>query len=510
MIIKKWSGSAWQNQAPKTTASQIFTDTTFATSIFENNKVKVAYLPNEVFDSLRFGSVISSSATAGEFAEYLQEAFDSVVDGSARTMVGVYLVAGSSLSIANQTTGIQGTVSLDEYWRWTFLNEDGGVTGAPTSSGTMEAGDWVVVESITGLGTFASPFILKLSIVNNTYEIATATTNGIVKLFSSTSQSVAANAVSATTGRTYGIQNNASGQLVVNVPWADTNTTYTAGTGLTLSGTTFAADLIDMTLRSVTAESITTTASRTYAVMPDADGDLVVNVPWVDTNTTYGKATTTTLGLVETAFADLGSNPTITATSTSDRYYGVQLNQAQQMVVNVPWVDTNTTYSAATDASLGLVLLSTSAVQTVAKNTISNTASRTYGVQNDDGGQLVVNVPWSDTNTTYGKATSTVLGLVELFSNTVQTVAAAEVSATASRTYGIQLNSADQAVVNVPWVNTTYSAGNGIALSTTTFSVAAGEGLTQEASGLRETFPLYVQTATPTTAVTNAIWYDIN
>jgi hypothetical protein len=32
--------------------------------------------------------------------------------------------------------------------------------------------------------------------------------------------------------------------------------------------------------------------------------------------------------------------------------------------------------------------------------------------------------------------------------------------------------------------NTTYSAGNGISLSTTTFSVAAGTGLTQEASGL--------------------------
>ncbi len=61
------------------------------------------------------------------------------------------------------------------------------------------------------------------------------------------------------------------------------DTEYTAGTGLTLTGTTFAANLIDSTLRSVTAESITTTASRTYAVMPDADGDLIVNVPWKNT-----------------------------------------------------------------------------------------------------------------------------------------------------------------------------------------------------------------------------------
>jgi hypothetical protein len=425
-----------------------------------------------------------------------------------RNMVGLYFVVSTSLTIQANSTAVQSDLYTNKYYTWSFSNSDSGL--ATTNSGVLEVGDWIVIERINGIGTSGSPFAITFGVINNTYEVATATTHGITKLFNSTTQSVAANAVSTTASRTYGIQNNASGQMVVNVPWSDTNTTYSAGTGLTLSGTTFAADLIDTTLRSVTAESITTTASRTYAVMPDADGDLVVNVPWVDTNTTYGKATTTALGLVETAFSDLGSNPSITATSTSDRYYGVQLNQAQQMVVNVPWVDTNTTYSAATDASLGLVLLSTNAVQTVAKNAISNTASRTYGVQNDDGGQLVVNVPWSDTNTTYGKATATALGLVELFSNTVQTVAATAVSATASRTYGIQLNSADQAVVNVPWVNTTYSAGSGIALSGTAFSVAAGEGLTQEASGLRETFPLYVQTATPTTAVTNAIWYDIN
>jgi len=54
-------------------------------------------------------------------------------------------------------------------------------------------------------------------------------------------------------------------------------------------------------------------------------------------------------------------------------------------------------------------------------------------------------------NYTLPTATSTVKGGVELFSDTVQSVAANPVTATASRTYGIQLNSAGQAVVNVPW-----------------------------------------------------------
>ena len=52
-------------------------------------------------------------------------------------------------------------------------------------------------------------------------------------------------------------------------------------------------------------------------------------------------------------------------------------------------------------------------------------------------------------------ATSSAVGGVELFSDTVQSVAANSVTTTASRTYGIQLNSSKQAVVNVPWTDTT-------------------------------------------------------
>ena len=64
-----------------------------------------------------------------------------------------------------------------------------------------------------------------------------------------------------------------------------------------------------------------------------------------------------------------------------------------------------------------------------------------------------------DTIYTLPTATSTVKGGIEIFSDTVQTTAANTVSTTASRTYGIQLNSAGQAVVNVPWsdTNTVYT-----------------------------------------------------
>ena len=59
----------------------------------------------------------------------------------------------------------------------------------------------------------------------------------------------------------------------------NTDTTYTAGSGVTLNGTTFDAN-VDNTVQTTAPESVTSTASRTYAVQTDASDNLVVNVPW--------------------------------------------------------------------------------------------------------------------------------------------------------------------------------------------------------------------------------------
>ena len=92
-------------------------------------------------------------------------------------------------------------------------------------------------------------------------------------------------------------------------------------------------------------------------------------------------------------------------------------------------------------------------------------------------------------------ATSTVRGGIELFSDTDQSVAANAVSSTAGRTYGIQLNSANQAVVNVPWVT---GAGGGIAL-TDLSATTASPGTT----GLAYDNTTGVFTYTPAVAITN-------
>ena len=65
---------------------------------------------------------------------------------------------------------------------------------------------------------------------------ATSTAIGGVKV-SDTTQTVAANAVTATTAKTYAVQLDASNNAVVNVPWVDTNTVYTHPTSGVAAGT---------------------------------------------------------------------------------------------------------------------------------------------------------------------------------------------------------------------------------------------------------------------------------
>ena len=64
----------------------------------------------------------------------------------------------------------------------------------------------------------------------------------------------------------------------------------------------------------------------------------------------------------------------------------------------------------------------------------------------------------SATDTKYNAATSSDLWLVKLWSDTVQSVAANAVTGTVNRTYAMQVNSSGQLVVNVPRTNTTYES----------------------------------------------------
>lgn len=81
--------------------------------------------------------------------------------------------------------------------------------------------------------------------------------------------------------------------------------------------------------------------------------------------------------------------------------YPVQINAQEQAYVSVPWTDSNTTYSKATDATLGLVKIGYAA------------NGKNYPIVLDGDGKMYVAVPWTDTKYTLPAATSAALGGVK-------------------------------------------------------------------------------------------------
>jgi uncharacterized protein YqgQ len=107
----------------------------------------------------------------------------------------------------------------------------------PKAGGTMSGAIAMATSKITGAGDptdaqdVATKAYVDASGSSYTLPVATDTVLGGVELFSNTDQSVAANSVTTTASRTYGIQLNSDNQAVVNVPWVDNDTTYTVGDG---------------------------------------------------------------------------------------------------------------------------------------------------------------------------------------------------------------------------------------------------------------------------------------
>ena len=102
----------------------------------------------------------------------------------------------------------------------------------------------------------------------------------------------------------------------------------------------------------------------------------------------------------------------------------------------------------------------------------TSSSNKNYAVQLDSSNNAYVNVPWTDINTTYSQATSSSLGLVKIGYST------------SGKNYAVQLDSDGKMYTNVPWTDndTTYSAGTGISLSGTTFSNSGVRSVTAGSS----------------------------
>jgi hypothetical protein len=170
-----------------------------------NSKIPVGQLPNSVFDSLFYFESMNVT-NVNSNSEKREVIVDRLLDGLKvanfdrnRGIAGFYFVISGGGTIAD-VTGLRADdldndhPYEDSYATLRFKVQDGATgatgtgpnTGFSTSSGVLEIGDWFVIESVTGLGTEESPFIFTAAVVNNTYELATTSLNGIVRLSSRT------------------------------------------------------------------------------------------------------------------------------------------------------------------------------------------------------------------------------------------------------------------------------------------------------------------------------------
>jgi len=162
MIIKKWSGSAWVAQYPKTTGQQVFTSNG-STALFDsNNKLIASYLPDSVIGGMNFaGTVDLSTAKDGDDLFALSAASGKMVQSGDYLIVtaGGNITSGAStFTLAVQAPGDEGDSSLPV---------------------TLEAGDWMV---LTEIDTSTDPDTYKVAIINNTYRSASTGSAGIVEL----------------------------------------------------------------------------------------------------------------------------------------------------------------------------------------------------------------------------------------------------------------------------------------------------------------------------------------
>lgn len=218
-------------------------------------------------------------------------------------------------------------------------------------------------------------------------------------------------------GKNYAVELDSSGKAYVNVPWTDTNTTYnvatTSANGLMSSSDKSKLDGIQAGADAVSFSRSLSSGTKIGTININGT-NTDIYAPTAGEPVKYGVATSTTLGLVRIGYPESGKN------------YPVELNSSNQMYVNVPWTDSNTTYSAGTGLSL------------------------------------------SGTTFSLGKATPTTLGGVKVSSTEISTIStvAATIFGSQNRIYPVQLaypsgsagtNGNKILSVYVPWENTTYS-----------------------------------------------------
>jgi len=211
----------------------------------------------------------------------------SAVDGTAGEAERVLAKSNKWITIASINTNTQNTYSTSIPSSTTKLR----LSGAGAAGNTTDDIEFVGSGATSVTRTNDSKFTISSTNTQYTGTVSTGITlTGTVFTVNTWGQISLATSGSTqgeTAGRYYRVGTDTAGKLIVNVPWVNTNTntTYTAGTGMTLNSTTFNVNTwgaISGTLNAAQGE----TSGKWYKVNTDSNDKLVVNVPWQNTQTT--------------------------------------------------------------------------------------------------------------------------------------------------------------------------------------------------------------------------------
>lgn len=100
-------------------------------------------------------------------------------------------------------------------------------------------------------------------------------------------------------------------------------------------------------------DTLTLTAGSNITLTPNATNDSIT-ISASGSSYSLPLASNSTRGGIKLSSSTQGGTPN-GITTISGRTYAVQVNSSEQAVVNVPWTDTNTTYSEATTSTSGLM-----------------------------------------------------------------------------------------------------------------------------------------------------------
>jgi hypothetical protein len=401
-------------------------------------------------------SVLSLKANGGLVYETVSSTNYLAVDLSATNITGQLAnsdLANSSITINGTEVSLGGTITIGEVTEviaGTYLN-GGGTEGSVTVNHDAT--------TRTDTASTASP-----SYGDNFTVIDTLTTNATGHV---TAANVKTITLPASDDTTYTVEAiTSANDSIIRLVGSDSTTDdvkLIAGSNISLS-TSEANDTI--TINSQAFGTVYTVADETaHLALTTSSGDLVIRT---DESKTY---------------IDNGTNasPNVMSNYTELQFSGINnialtagngITLSRTSITNTD-NDLTITNALATSTTQGGIELFSDTEQTVAANTVTTQAGRTYGIQLNSDDQAVVNVPWSDTNTqnTYAVSipeSTTKLRLSGTISGAADTTD--DIEFVGGGTTTVTRTNENKFTISSTDANTEYSAGDGLDLTDTTFS----------------------------------------